>query len=316
MAREIVVPTDMCDAKGRLSPAGIGWAKQPIIRCNLSGSPFRKKKWNYWCVTSPELLFSVTMSHLDYAAVLFVYALDLRTLRFHEQTAVVPFGIGCAMPDEVNASLRYEGKDMKIFFDEQGDSTRIRVQCPRFAGKGQSLFADMVIHRPAGHESVNVVVPWSETRFQFTSKQTALPTTGAVEWCGETYALNVGEAFGCLDFGRGKWPYRATWNWAAASGVTYGYTVGLNFGGQWTDGTGQTENGIVVDGRLSKIHEDIRWEYNRRDYTAPWKLKTAQTERVDLVFEPLFERIAATNACHSVQGSSDDRQVPWQHRDR
>ncbi len=299
-AKEITVPTDLCDAAGHLSPDSIGWARHPLIRCNVTGSPFRKKKWNYWCVTSPELLFSVTISHLDYAAVMFVYALDLRTLRFRERTVLAPLGVGCRLPDEVDASAGYSGKELTISFEELGDGTsgtRLRVVAPDFGGRGQALSADIFVRRPDGHETLNVVVPWSKTRYQFTSKQEALPAQGQVRWEGQTYALSEGEAFGCLDFGRGKWPYRANWNWAAASGKsTAGHTIGLNLGGQWTDGTGQTENGIVVNGRLTKIHEDVVWTYNRKRYMEPWTMRTSGSDRVSLVFEPLFERTAKTNA--------------------
>jgi len=296
-AREITSPVDLCDARGNLSPESVGWARHPLIRCNVTGSPLRKKKWNYWCATSPELLFSATISHLDYAAVLFVYALDLRTLVFSEKTALVPFGTGVAMPDEVNASVRYDGKELAISFEETGDATLIRVSCPDFDGKGTRLAADLRVSRPQGHETLNVVVPWSGSRYQFTSKQEALPAEGQVVWGERSYSLKAGEAFGCLDFCRGKWPYRAKWNWAAASGTLMdGRSFGLNLGGQWTDGTGQTENGIVVNGRLTKIHEDIEWTYDRANYKSPWTLRSAGTDRLSLVFEPLFERTAATKA--------------------
>ena len=71
--REIVVPTSLCDKKGNLNPAAIGYARKPIIDCNLSHHFMRKKKWNYWCVYGEEILFSATISHLDFAAVCFVY---------------------------------------------------------------------------------------------------------------------------------------------------------------------------------------------------------------------------------------------------
>ncbi|XXF76213.1 DUF2804 domain-containing protein [Myxococcaceae bacterium GXIMD 01537] len=297
MAREILRPTDLCDSRGRLSPDSVGWARHPLIRCNVSGSFLRKKKWNYWCVTSPELLLSATISHLDYAAVMFVYALDLRTFGFHEQTVLVPFGHGCELPEEVNASVRFEnGKGIKLAFDESSGATRLQIHWPSFGKTGKPLSAALTVHRPAGYESLNVVVPWSETRFQFTSKQPALPVSGTVSWEGTDYTLSEKEAFGCLDFGRGIWPYSSTWNWAAASGVTRGRTVGLNLGGKWTDGTGQTENGFLVDGRLHKVHEDIRWTYDRTRFMDPWTLTTVGSERVSLRFQPLFERVAATKA--------------------
>ncbi len=82
-------------------------------------------------------------------------------------------------------------------------------------------------------------------------------------------------AFGCLDYGRGVWPEHTVWNWGSASGVQGGRTVGLNLGGQWTDGTGMTENGICVDGRLTKISEDLAFEYDRADMMKPWRVRTA-----------------------------------------
>lgn len=295
-AREIVEAVAMCDQQGKLSPDGVGWARHPIIACNVKGSLFRKKKWNYWCVTSPQLLFSATISHLDYAAVIFIYALDLATKKFQEKTVVVPFGKGCNMPDEVYASVRYESPQLAIAFEELGGSTSIKVHCPSFGGLKQPFTASLLIERPQDHESLNIVIPWSRERFQFTSKMEALPASGTIHWHEETYSISRTDSYGCLDFGRGKWPYRAEWNWGAASGRADGRTIGLNFGGKWTDGTGQNENGFVVNGRLHKIHEDMIWNYNQQNYMEPWHLETKGSDRVKLRFDPIFERIAATNA--------------------
>jgi len=292
--KEITEPTDLCDAKGNLLPASVGWARHPIFRCNVTGHPLRKKKWNYWCIASPDLLFSATISNLDYAAVMFVYALDLKTFAYHEETVLAPFGAGCRMPDAVDASVRYEGKSMSIVLDCESGVTRMKVRCDRFGGG--TLHADVTIRRPADHETLNVVVPWSANRFQYTSKMNCLPAEGSVQWGDKKYAMQAHEAFACLDFGRGVWKYKSSWNWASASGMQNGRAVGITFGGQWTDGTGVTENGIVVDGRLSKIGEDIVWSYNKMRYMDAWTLTTAQTDRVALTFEPLYERVAATKA--------------------
>lgn len=295
-AIEIKKQTNLCESSGQLSVDSIGWARFPLIRSNLRGSYLRKKKWNYWCVTSPDCLFSATISHLDYAAVMFIYVLDLQTLRFQEKTTLVPLGKGIMLPEDVHESVRFEGKDMKITFEEQTDATIIRVQCPNFSGKENPLSAEIIVERPPNQESLNVVVPWGKTRFQYTSKQVALPAKGVVNWAGKEYQFSSSNSFGCLDFGRGVWPYHSTWNWGAASGMIGDKRIGLNFGGQWTDGTGQTENGIVVDNRLSKINEKILWSYDTKDYMKPWKLKTENSDQVSLTFTPKFERIAATKA--------------------
>ncbi|WP_419893083.1 DUF2804 domain-containing protein [Oceanobacillus kimchii] len=293
-AIEIKKPVRLC-VDGRLNDRSLGWAKHPLVQCNVTGSYPRKKKWNYWCVTSPEVLFSATISHIDYAAVMFVYILDLTTKEFYEKTSLIPFGKGVHMPEGVRESLHYDGKDMRIHFDELDESTMLTISIYDFGG-GKGLNADIKLSRPDKYESLNVVVPWTQKRFQFTSKQPAIPASGKITWGDKIYSMQSDRAFGCLDFGRGVWKYASNWNWGSASGVIDGQRIGLNFGGQWTDKTGQNENGFVINDRLHKIHDDINWDYDNNDYHKPWRLTTIGSDRVNLQFMPIFERIAETKA--------------------
>ena len=55
----------------------------------------------------------------------------------------------------------------------------------RFRGPtsdGTEIAADFVVRRPPGQESLNVVVPWSETRFQCNSKHNTLPCEGFLSY--------------------------------------------------------------------------------------------------------------------------------------
>src|SRR5207244_6348816 len=115
------------------------------------------------------------------------------------------------------------------------------------------------------------------------------PASGYVQLGDERLEFTV-PSFGCLDYGRGVWPEHTDWNWGSASGVQDGRTIGLNLGGQWTDGTRMTENGLCVDGRLTKISEDLAFEYDRAAMMEPWHVSTAATDRVDLLFEPELAR--------------------------
>jgi hypothetical protein len=91
------------------------------------------------------------------------------------------------------------------------------------------------------------------------------------------------------------------------------HTVGLNLGGQWTDGTGMTENGICIDGRLTKIGADLRFAYDRPDLMAPWSIQTPDSRLVDLRFTPVYERVskggtpAYSSEVHQLFGSYDGR---------
>jgi hypothetical protein len=72
------------------------------------------------------------------------------------------------------------------------------------------------------------------------------------------------------------------------TGVQEGELVGVNLGGKWTTGTGANENGICVGGRLHKIMEDVRWEYDPGDDRAPWRVRSEHTPCVDLTLHPRF----------------------------
>jgi hypothetical protein len=206
---------------------------------------------------------------------------------------MAPFGQGFNLPETISGNINFNHKDMAVAFQDTPSTVVIRVTSPAFGGL--PLAANLVIRRPSGHDTLNVVIPWSTNRFQFTSKQNCLPVEGSVTVGKDRYDIKAGQSFACLDFGRGIWPYRSFWNWASFSGVTGSQTIGVNLGAGWTDGTGMTENGILVDGHLIKLGEDIIFSYDPAHFMRPWALKTRETNRVDLKFIPFYERVARTN---------------------
>jgi len=302
--REITHPVDLCISTGRLDPAAIGWSRRPLHRCNLSGAWLRKKRWNYWAFTTEKNLFSVTVSNIDYIGLAFVYVADFERGVVTEETVITPLGLGCALADEVDRDVHFARSGLAISMTHEhgaeGHGVRFAVDMPRFGGRG--LEAELVARYPAGHDTLNVVIPWSESRFQFTGKHNTLPAEGEVRLgagsgeAAEHIPFTGPQAFACLDYGRGIWPRRCTWNWGSASGRRGGRTVGLNLGGKWTDGTGSTENAVCVDGRLVKIHDDLVWTYDRDDWMKPWRVHAPDRDVLDLEFTPVLEREAATNA--------------------
>lgn len=292
---EITQPINLCDARGELNPDSIGWSRQPLHNCNLKGHWPRKKRWNYWAILSPTHLFSVTLSDVDYLGLPFLYLLDFETQTFAEKTLLKPFGMGIHLPPEVDANVVYKNQAMPISMEAVGNGFHLKVSCPDLEGK--PLEGDLFVHQPMEHESLNVVIPWSAKRFQFTSKQNTLPTEGTLTWGDKNITFSRKDTFACLDFGRGIWPFESFWNWSSFSTrLPDGRTVGVNLGAGWTDDTGMNENGLCIDGRLTKLSEDVAFEYNPEDFMAPWRLRTTATDRVDLKFKPFFERQAKTDA--------------------
>ena len=287
---ELTEPVDLCLRGGALNPRAIGWSRQPLHNCNLSGSFLRKKRWNYWCITTDHFLFSVTLSNIDYLGLAFAYFLDFQTKKFHELTVNRLFGKDCRLGNTVSDDVFFSDARLSLSFINAKESTSIKVNCPHFGG--ENLTADLIVDNPTKHQSLNVVIPWSNKRFQFTSKQNTLPARGTVTVGNKIY--NAEGGFGCLDYGRGKWPFSSFWNWASASGTCSGKRIGLNFGAGWTDGTGMNENGICIDGVLSKISEDLAFTYDNSDFMKPWQIESVNSDRIALTFTPFFERLAKT----------------------
>jgi len=289
---ELTASVLLCGTDGHLNRSAVGWSRHLLHTCNLPPSLARKKKWNYWAVTSNDLLFSATIADVDILQLGGAYIFDRRTHRHIEKT-VLQKPNTIAIPETISGDMVIAHPDMRIALTDVGSGTRIHVESSDFGGS--RLEADIVIDRPIGHETLNVVIPWSDVQFQFTSKQNTFPASGFVQLDDERLEF-APPAFGCLDYGRGVWPEHTVWNWGSASGVQAGRTVGLNLGGQWTDGTGMTENGICIDGRLTKISEDLVFEYDRAAMMKPWRVRTAVTDRIDLLFEPEFERISKSGS--------------------
>src|SRR5262249_30803268 len=264
--REICAPVDLCDDSGRLNPAAVGWARQPLIHANLSGHWPRKKKWNFWNWICRRFVFSVTLADIDFAAFCAVAFTDFETGEHTTATTLArPHSFG--MPEHVERPIMFRGRDMEYSNGNGGGD--IEVHFDGRTKNGTRLHADFQVRKPAGHESLSIIVPWTTSRFQLNCKEKARPCARTVTVGSRTYVMDPSDCFAVQDFGRGLWPYRSFWNWAVCTGLQDGHRIGINMGGKWTTGTGANENAICIDGRLYKIMEDLVWDYGVA--TQPWR---------------------------------------------
>ena len=287
--RELTAPVPLTGPDGRLNPDAVGWARRPLV--DTSGLLQRRgrgwgrtKRWEYWNVISPSHILALTVSSIDYAAVHEVWILDRATGQHWGRTATILPARGVELPGGVGGPARASARDLAVELRPLGSGMRLEARIP-----GASFALDVA--RPDGHDCLAVVVPWSSSRFQYTVKDVALPASGTVTIGGTTHEVPQG-SWAVLDHGRGRWPYDVHWNWAAASGTSGARTVGLQFGGRWTQGTGSTENGVVVDGRLHKIHEELDWAYDPGDWSRPWRVSGSG---LDATLVPFHTKQSRTN---------------------
>ena len=105
-------------------------------------------------------------------------------------------------------------------------STRLHGSWTEHDGTPGAL--DVTIELPEGHESLNVVIPWNDELFNYTSKHQARPATGQLTVGDRRWEIggDGSDAWGVLDVGRGRWPAEIAWNWGGGAGRCGGHVVG------------------------------------------------------------------------------------------
>lgn len=287
--REITSPISLTLPSGRLNRDAVGWTRRPLHTTGGIGRGRvgwgRNKRWEYWAVTTPTHVASVVVSDISYAAVPSLFVLDRRSGEQVSVDAIAPLAVGTVLPESLDdGPARSHTKGLTIELEPTSEGTRIRALAQR-------VELDVLALLPDGHERLGVVVPWSERLFQYTVKDLGRPAVGRLTVDGTAYEIGGADAWATLDHGRGRWPYAVAWNWGAGTGRVGGQVVGLQVGGRWTEGTGSTENSIVVDGRLTKISEELRWDYRADDWLAPWRVVGGP---VDVTFHPEHVRESRT----------------------
>lgn len=287
--RELTASVALTDARGRLNRDAVGWTRRQLHDTSgvLRSRWGRRKRWEYWGVVGPHHIVAMTISSVDYAGVQELWVFDRETRREVSRVAIVPFARGTELPASLgDGPAAVRAGDLELRVEPDGPAA------DRLLARAPGVTIDLRAARPEGSEALGVVVPWSDTRYQYTVKEVAIPTTGTIVLDGEEFAIDAdGPAWAVLDHGRGRWPYDVRWNWGAGSGVVEGRRIGVQLGGQWTDGTGSTENALFVDGRLHKISEELTWEYDPADYLAVWRV---HGDLAELAFTPFHDKVSRT----------------------
>lgn len=289
--RELTEPVDLCTADGaRLNPAALGWSRRPLHRANLAGRFGINKRWDYWAILAGDLVVSCVYADIDHFGLSDVWWADLGTQRSGGNGIVTVGNDDFDLPDRPGtAPLRIDrdGFALDLVADDAG--TRIVGSWTEPDGTPGRLDARVAL--PEDHESLNVVIPWSEELFNFTSKHQARPATGTLVVGEQRWEIGgaAGDAWGVLDVGRGRWPAEIAWNWGGGAGRCGDHVIGLQFGGKWTAGSGYTENGVIVDGRLTKLGNEFEWQYDWDEPMKPWRVVDPGGQ-LDVTLTPRYDK--------------------------
>ena len=304
---ELTEPVDLCTADGTaLNPEALGWSRFPLHRANLHGRFGSNKRWDYWAILAGDLVISAVYSDIDHLGLADVWWVDLASGETGGHAIVV--GSDAVELPEVPGTaplvVNEAGLDLSIIDDPAG--TRLHAGWTEADGRPGTL--DVHVALPAGHESVNVVIPWDDETFNFTSKHQARAAVGTLVVGERRWVVGGlgGDAWGVLDVGRGRWPHEIEWNWGGGAGRCGEHVIGLQIGAKWTQGTGFTENGVIVDGRVSKLGNELRWDYDWDRPMEPWHI-TDPGGQLEMVLTPRFDKY--TNVGDGAEFGTEVHQV-------
>lgn len=291
--RELTAAVDLCSGDGGLHPDALGWSRHPLHRANLSGHVGRNKRWDYWAVLAGDLVVSSVYADIDVLGLADVWWCDIPSARTGGSAIVTGQGEGIVLPERPGtAPLGIDRDGFRLAYVDDDTGTRLSAAWTEPTGERGEL--EVHIALAPGHESLNVVIPWNDGKFgefNYTSKHQARAATGTLAVGDRTWEIGgaAGDAWGVLDVGRGRWPADITWNWGGGAGRAGDHVVGLQFGAKWTEGSGFTENGIIVDGRLSKIGRELDWRYDWDEPMRPWRIVDAGGQ-LDVTLTPRYDK--------------------------
>lgn len=290
--RELHEPVDLCTPDGTaLNRDALGWSRRPLHRANLHGRFGDNKRWDYWAILAGDVVISSVYADVDHIGLADVWWADLLTGESGGRAIITGPSSGIALPEQAGtAPLRVEHDGLSLEIVDDSVGTHLTAAWTEPDGRAGSL--DVVVELPPGHESLNVVIPWDDRLYNFTSKHQARPAHGELVVGDRRWPVGApdgSESWGVLDVGRGRWPHEIRWNWGGGAGRAGDHVVGLQFGAKWTEGSGFTENGFIVDGRLFKLGAELTWDYDWDQPMQPWRI-TDPGGQLDVTLQPRYDK--------------------------
>lgn len=239
---------------------------------------------------------SCVVADIDVLGLADIYWADFTTGESGGSAVVVPPDDQLRLPATVGAHpVVVTSGDFSLSLHDDERGTHFRITWRESDGRDGEV--EMTVENPIGHESLNVVIPWDNEIFNFTSKQQARAAHGFRRVGEETWSFGGDsgcDAWGVLDVGRGRWPDSIVWNWGGGAGRVGERTIGLQFGGKWTEGSGATENAVLVDGRLHKIGRELIFDYDWNHPMEPWTVRDPGGQ-LELTLFPRYDKYTHTD---------------------
>lgn len=281
---EITVPGPLLTENGRLREAG--WSPRQLLTYDAArvADSARLRQWDFFTVLDDRQAVNVTLADMGWLRVCSVSAVDFATGEV-TQTMVVNKDVELSAGLEGKGACTADGVVvMEQISDGDGSDVRFDIPDPLFGVAGAGALA---ISRRSDMPYLSLAMPFpgDPVGFFYEQKVPGMAATGSVVLGDKTFTFNSAAAV--MDWGRGVWPAKPTWHWAAGSGVVDGVPLSFNLGNGFGDDGAATEN-LVVYGDVPYKLGRVTWSYDASDPMQPWTFKG---DGISLVLTPSAQEV-------------------------
>ncbi|MBR4080396.1 MAG: DUF2804 domain-containing protein [Clostridia bacterium] len=306
-----LTPGRLLNDKGGLEQAG--WATSLVRtydRNDIRAPWYRIKEWDYYLIACDRYAVALTIADNSYMGLDSVSLLDFET-GFQQTTSpmrILTRGYTRLPSTSVKGDVSVKGKGYTISFENDGTTRHLTAHMDNFLD-GKPIDIDITL-TGVPQDSMVIATPFPDApqAFYYNQKINCLIADGVCRFDGREYVFDPAEATAVLDWGRGVWTYKNTWDWGSGSGHVDGKLVGFNLGYGFGDTSAATENMLFVDGVAHKLGEvtfHIPQKDGKDDFMSPWIIDDTDG-RVNLTFTPIMDRASCTSV---VVIESDQHQV-------
>lgn len=271
----------------------LGVYRTPFEAVTMSSSGwkrYRLKEWHYLSFTTEEWFVAVGLVQLGYVANLFAYAVDrVQRKPALEHGILSPLGGALSFAaSSVHGTTAWRSRDASVAV-EANDGWDVTLDLP--------LGAERLRGRAhiEGRDSLAMLHRLGPRRVAYTHKAAGWPASGQLELGTRSIRLDGGLA--ASDWTRSQATRITEWKWASLSArLADGTPVGLNLSAQvYEDERGHSvENAFWIDGHVRTL-SGVVFDVPEHPKMQCWRIRSIETDEVDLEFEPLGAREEHSN---------------------
>jgi len=220
--KQILTKTTLLNSRGHLNKAGYATAMRFLYnREQARRFPLRLKEWNFYQFSKGDYVVQLTIGHVSYTCSVTATLFNLKTKERYQISKMRWFFIPKLDRDPEGNSFNEFRTDNFLMTFRVTDSERILT----FKGsdkKYQNVDIMLVVENDAANEKMVIATPFKKKRqFYLNYKENYYHAKGHVIF--DDLNIDFDGATGLLDWGRGIWPYKHEWFWAALLHISTAY---------------------------------------------------------------------------------------------